>query len=167
MEEANMKIGSIVVRCYEFDRMLAFWQQALGYEPREPEEDGWVVLRDPEGRGPNVSLDRVSEPLAPLGETSRVHLDLYTTDQEGEVERLLEIGATRYLQEYRPDDDFIVLEDPDGNRFCVVQVPDQSYLTLRDSSPKVRKNLNANLLRARAGERPRESSERGSQSTPR
>jgi hypothetical protein len=66
--EAKVKIGSIVVRCYEFDRMLAFWQQALGYEPREPEEDGWVVLKDPEGRGPNVSLDRVPEPL---GKTSR------------------------------------------------------------------------------------------------
>lgn len=36
-----MKFGSIVVRCYEFDEMLAFWQVALGYEPREPEEDGW------------------------------------------------------------------------------------------------------------------------------
>ncbi len=135
VEDAKMKIGSIVVRCYEFDRMLAFWQEALGYEPREPERGGWVVLRDPEGRGPNVSLDRVPQPgsptpsartLEPLGKTSRVHLDLYTTDQEGEVERLIGIGATRYRQEYRPNADFIVLEDPDGNRFCVIQVPDQS-----------------------------------------
>ncbi|MDP9475559.1 MAG: VOC family protein [Actinomycetota bacterium] len=105
--------------------MLAFWQEALHYEPREPpEEDGWVVLHDPEGRGPNLSLDRVPEPFGPIGKTSRVHLDLYTTDQEGEVERLLGIGATRYPQEYGPDDDFVVLEDPDGNRFCVVQLPD-------------------------------------------
>jgi catechol 2,3-dioxygenase-like lactoylglutathione lyase family enzyme len=122
MEERKMKIGSIVVRCYEFDKMLAFWQEALHYVPREPAQDGWVVLRDPEGRkGPNVSLERVPEPFEPIGKTSRVHLDLYTNDQEGEVERLVGIGATRYPQEYRPDADFIVLEDPDGNRFCVVQ----------------------------------------------
>jgi catechol 2,3-dioxygenase-like lactoylglutathione lyase family enzyme len=126
MEEAKMKIGSIVVRCYQFDRMVAFWQQALGYQPREPEEDGWVVLRDPQGRSPNLSLERVPEPLEPLGKTSRVHLDLYTTDQEGEVERLMEMGATRYPHQYRAHEDFIVLEDPDGNRFCVVQVADQS-----------------------------------------
>jgi hypothetical protein len=44
-----------------------------------------------------------------------VHLDLYTTDQEGEVERLIEIGATRYPREYLPEDDFVVLEDPDGS----------------------------------------------------
>jgi len=123
-EEGRMKIGSIVVRCFEFDKMLGFWQEALGYVPREPEEDGWVVLCDPEGRGPNVSLEQVPEPLEPLGKTSRVHLDLYTTDRVGEVERLLGIGATRYPQEYGPDDDFVVLEDPDGNRFCVVQLPE-------------------------------------------
>jgi catechol 2,3-dioxygenase-like lactoylglutathione lyase family enzyme len=123
--DAKVKIGSIVIRCYEFDRMLAFWQEALGYEPRDiPEENGWVVLRDPEGRGPNLSLDRVAKPLEPLGRISRVHLDLYTTDQEGEVERLVGIGATRYPREYHPDDDFVVLEDPDGNRFCVVRVRD-------------------------------------------
>jgi hypothetical protein len=38
-----MKIGSIVIRCHEFDRMLAFWQQALHYVPREPVDDGWVL----------------------------------------------------------------------------------------------------------------------------
>ncbi|BAS26765.1 hypothetical protein LIP_0908 [Limnochorda pilosa] len=25
------KIGSIVIRCYEFDRMVAFWERALNY----------------------------------------------------------------------------------------------------------------------------------------
>jgi hypothetical protein len=49
-----MQIGSIVIRCRKFDKMLAFWQEALHYVPREPAKDGWVVLRDPEGRSPNV-----------------------------------------------------------------------------------------------------------------
>jgi catechol 2,3-dioxygenase-like lactoylglutathione lyase family enzyme len=113
-----MKIGSIVIRCYEFDKMLAFWQAALHYVPREPAEDGWVVLCDPTGRGPNLSLDRVSEKRT--GKRSRLHLDLYTPDREAEVERLVRIGATRYPWRYTPDDDFVVLEDPDGNLFCVV-----------------------------------------------
>jgi hypothetical protein len=121
----KVKIGSIVIRCHEFDEIVAFWQEALHYVPREPAEDGCVVPRDLKGGGPNVSLERVSEPLGPLGKTSRVHLDLYTTDQAGEVERLIGIGATRYPREYRPDDNFKALEDPDGNRFCVVQVPDR------------------------------------------
>jgi len=117
-----MKIGSIVILCYEFDKMLAFWQEALHYIPREPAKDGWVVLRDPEGKGPNLSLNRVPEKRS--GKRSRLHLDLYTNNQGGEVERLLTIGATRYPWRYRPDSDFVVLEDPDGNLFCVVQKPE-------------------------------------------
>jgi hypothetical protein len=68
-------VGSIVVRCRRFDEMLAFWQAALGYVPQAPPEDGWVILTDPTGRGPSLSLDRVEQP-PPLGEVSRVHLDL-------------------------------------------------------------------------------------------
>lgn len=114
-----MKIGSIVISCYEFDKMLAFWEQALHYVPREPASDGWVVLRDPEGKGPNVSLNRV--PTRRTGKRSRLHLDLYTSDRDGEVERLVLLGATRYPWRYRPNSDFVVLEDPDGNLFCVVR----------------------------------------------
>jgi Glyoxalase-like domain len=51
---------------------------------------------------------------------SWVHLDLYTADQEAEVERLLSLGAQRYRWRYRPGADFVVLEDPGGNLFCVV-----------------------------------------------
>jgi len=112
-------IGSIVIRCRRFDEMLAFWQAALGYVMQTPPKDGWVILTDPTGKGPNISLDRVEQP-PPLGETSRVHLDFYTDDGKGEVERLLALGATRYERESSPDDDFVVLVDPDGNRFCVV-----------------------------------------------
>jgi catechol 2,3-dioxygenase-like lactoylglutathione lyase family enzyme len=97
--------------------MLAFWQEALRYIPREPAKGGWVVLRDPAGRNVNVSLNQVSEKL--MGR-NWLHFDLYTNDQDSEVERLLRIGATRHPQTYEPDDDFIVLEDPDGNLFCVV-----------------------------------------------
>jgi hypothetical protein len=119
---SGVRIGSIVIRCYEFDKMMVFWQEALHYVPREPAEAGWVVLRDPAGRGPNLSLDRVPERRS--GKRSRLHLDLYTSDQEGEVARLVEIGATRYPWRYKPHDDFVVLEDPDGNLFCVVQKPE-------------------------------------------
>ena len=114
-----MRIGSIVIRCREFDKMLAFWQEALRYVPREPAHGGWVVLRDPARRGPNVSLDQVSAPRT--GRRSRLHLDLYTNDQASEVTRLIKLGASRYPWKYQPGDDFVVLADPDDNLFCVVQ----------------------------------------------
>ena len=120
----QLKIGSIVIRCYEFDKMLTFWRDALHYITTEPVEGGWAILRDPQQSGPNVSLDQSSEKRA--GKRSRLHLDLYTTDQDSEVERLIRLGASRYPWRYRPDGDFVVLEDPDGNLFCVVQLPTET-----------------------------------------
>jgi hypothetical protein len=46
-----MKVGSIVIRCYEFYRMMEFWQNALHYVPKYPPSNGWVILTDPNGRG--------------------------------------------------------------------------------------------------------------------
>ncbi len=118
-EQQELKIGSIVIDCINFDGMFAFWQEALHYVPRNPAKGGWLVLRDPAGRNTNVSLNQV-QPSEKLTGRNWLHFDLYTRDQRGEVERLLKLGAKRHPQEYEPDDDFVVLEDPDGNLFCVV-----------------------------------------------
>ncbi|HTE31094.1 MAG TPA: VOC family protein, partial [Chryseolinea sp.] len=114
-----IKIGSLVIRCYEYDKMMAFWKAALHYVPKYPPSDNWIILTDPQGNGPNISLDKTPEKR--IGKRSKIHLDLYADDQQAEVDRLLTIGATRYPWRYHPNDDFVVLEDPDGNLFCVVQ----------------------------------------------
>lgn len=112
-----MDIGSVVIDCNDFRRMFDFWRAALGYVPREEPDEDWVVLRDPEGRQVNVSLQVVPEPR--VGK-NRLHLDLYTDEQEAEVERLLALGATLQQREPEPGEDFVVLEDPEGNLFCVI-----------------------------------------------
>jgi len=116
--KSDLRIGSIVIDCLNFDRMMAFWGEALGYVPRRPASGGWVVLCDPHESGPNVSLNQVPKRL--MGR-NWLHFDLYTSDREGEVKRLLKLGVKRHRQSYELDDDFRVLEDPDGNLFCVVQ----------------------------------------------
>lgn len=111
----GIRVGSIVIRCTRFDEMREFWQAALNYVPREAPQDGWVVLTDPTGNGPNVSLERVDTPIGPAPEQlSAIHLDLYTDDQEGDVERLVALGATRFSHDAPDDADFVVLVDPDG-----------------------------------------------------
>ena len=118
-EASDLRIGSVVIDCINFDEMSVFWREALHYKPREPAKNGWVVLRDPAGTNTNVSLNQVSVSEKSTGR-NWLHFDLYTNNQAGEVERLLKLGAKRHPQSYEPDDDFIVLEDPDGNLFCVV-----------------------------------------------
>jgi Glyoxalase-like domain len=113
----HMYVGSVVIDCNNFSAMFAFWSAALRYVPRDPPEDGWAVLQDPERRHVNVSLQRVPEPR--VGK-NRLHLDLYTGDQVGEVARLLELGAALHPRTPGPGDDFVTMLDPEGNLFDVI-----------------------------------------------
>jgi catechol 2,3-dioxygenase-like lactoylglutathione lyase family enzyme len=116
-----LRVGSIVIRVADLARMTAFWSAALDYVPRngppDPADD-FVLLKPRDGVGPNVSLDRVASryELPP-----RFHLDLYSDDQAAEVARLVALGAREVHWAKRPADaDYVILEDPEGNRFCVI-----------------------------------------------
>ena len=116
---AMIRIGSIVLRVDDLQRQADFWEKALGYERVELDHD-FVLLRPKDGAGPNLSLDRVRSTLQI---PPRLHLDLYTEDQAGEVERLKTLGATEVHWDKRPPDaDYVILADPEGNRFCVVDI---------------------------------------------
>jgi catechol 2,3-dioxygenase-like lactoylglutathione lyase family enzyme len=114
----TVRIGSIVIRVEDLEREAAFWEAALGYERRDTGAEDFLLLRPRDGAGPNVSLDRVP---AKLQIPPKIHLDLYTDDQAGEVDRLKRLGATEVHWDRRPPDaDYVILADPEGNRFCVV-----------------------------------------------
>ncbi len=115
-----IRVGSIVIRVDDLQRQTEFWEAALDYEHRQTDSDDFVLLRPKDGAGPNISLDRVRSSVQV---PPRIHLDLYAEDQAGEVRRLLALGATEVHWAKRPPDaDYVILADPEGNRFCVVDV---------------------------------------------
>jgi Glyoxalase-like domain len=135
----------IVFDANDVPRLVAFWEQALGYEvqppPPEfetwedfarengiPEEqwDGWGALIDPDGKRPRIFFQRVPE-----GKTAknRVHLDVNvgegldgedrTTRVKQEADRLEGLGATRQREAFERGEFWIVMQDPEGNEFCL------------------------------------------------
>src|ERR671934_1101167 len=104
-----LRIGSIVLRVDDLQRQTEFWEAALGYVRGEGDSDDFVLLRPRDGIGPNLSLDRVRSTLQI---PPRLHLDLYTEDQAGEVARLLALGATEAHWDQRPPDSgYFILSD--------------------------------------------------------
>lgn len=121
----HLRIGSIVLNVSDVATAMAFWAPALGYAPRHEPEPDWVILQPRAGGGPNLSLNGGQTRPA---EVPHIHLDLYASNQAAEVDRLLRLGARRVEGwPYPPDEevDYVVLEDPDGNRFCVIDASDQ------------------------------------------
>ncbi len=113
----------MVVGVEDLRRAVAFWTHALDYVPKRDitAEDDFVILVPRAGDGAHVALDVSETPVQP---EPRIHLDLYADDaaeQAAEIDRLLALGATRVDWGRYPDDpDFVVLADPEGNRFCVI-----------------------------------------------
>lgn len=114
----------MVIDCVDFEAMMTFWRGALHYVPKRPPTDDWVILTDPKGVNVNVSLqkqpaNRMGKGRSRIGK-NRLHFDLYAKDQPREVERLLALGATRHPRTTEPGEDFVMLADPDGNLFCII-----------------------------------------------
>lgn len=113
-----LKLATIVWGAKDFEPAVRFWMAALDYVPKyEEADDDWVLLRPRVGEGVQLAIQLVTSDAE---SHRRHHMDLYAQDQAAEVERLLGLGATRVDWRYPEDADFVVLADPDGNRFCVI-----------------------------------------------
>jgi catechol 2,3-dioxygenase-like lactoylglutathione lyase family enzyme len=118
-------VGVVVLGVRDVQRAAAFWSAALGYEVRRDGFGGWATVLQPPGGGRGTRLAMQTSETPPQ-DHPRLHLDLHVADaaeQAAEAERLIGLGADRVEWDgYGEDSDFVVLADPDGNRFCIVDL---------------------------------------------
>jgi predicted enzyme related to lactoylglutathione lyase len=116
--------GVVALGVTDVKRAADFWMAALDYELREDGFGGWArVLVPSAGAGTAIALQPSQTPPQ---DHPRLHFDLHVAnarEQEAETARLVSLGAKRVDWDSYPDDpDFVVLEDPEGNRFCIVDL---------------------------------------------
>jgi predicted enzyme related to lactoylglutathione lyase len=109
-------LAGVVIDCAQPRHLAAFWTEVTGYRIAESEDD-WVMLVPPDG-GVTIGLQKVPEPK--LGK-NRVHVDVLAQDVEVEAARIERLGGRRLWTSGDPADVFIVLADPEGNEFCVIE----------------------------------------------
>ncbi|HEX9410379.1 MAG TPA: VOC family protein [Actinomycetota bacterium] len=137
----------VVIDCADPARLANFWASALGYKLQDPPdgystweeflramripEEDWnsaSAVVDPEGKGPRVYFQRVPEGKVVK---NRVHLDLNVgggretpiekrkARVDEEAERLVGEGATRVRPVDQRGEYWVVMQDPEGNEFCL------------------------------------------------
>jgi predicted enzyme related to lactoylglutathione lyase len=110
----TIRLGSTVINCADMELMTSFWSRALGLAPSSAAiGDDFRVLR---GERVNLSLQLAGTPVRAR---DQMHLDLYTDDQDAQVQRLAALGARVVRHQHDPGEYFIVMADPEGNEFCV------------------------------------------------
>jgi predicted enzyme related to lactoylglutathione lyase len=112
-------IHNITIDCHDPYELARFWSQVVDRPLHDDDNPGDPEASVPLGDGlPNLLFERVPE-----GKTvkNRVHLDLQPDHpRDGEVDRLLSLGATVVADHRRPDGTgWATLADPEGNEFCV------------------------------------------------
>lgn len=119
-----LRIGIPVIGVTDLSRAETFWTQAVNLVvTQEWKSETWRTLNHADSSVRALGLLRSESPAEPH---PRIHLDLFTETEEGqqaEVQRLIGLGAQIVdWDSYPSDPDFVVLADPDGNIFCVVDL---------------------------------------------
>ncbi|HEY3878186.1 MAG TPA: VOC family protein [Trebonia sp.] len=118
----DAKTSQLNAVCFDADdpaRLAVFWAGLLG---RERDADaGGAVLVPGDGTGFLVRFLPAAEPKS--GQ-NQAHFDLTSTslaDQRATVARALRLGARPADVGQGPDEPHVVLADPEGNEFCVIE----------------------------------------------
>jgi predicted enzyme related to lactoylglutathione lyase len=119
----------LVALCFDANdprRLASFWAGVLGWEVAHDPEDG-VALLPTDDTGFRIRFLPTEQPKT--GQ-NRSHFDLTSTsleDQRQTVARALELGARHIDVGQRPEEEHVVLADPEGNEFCVIE-PGNKFL---------------------------------------
>jgi predicted enzyme related to lactoylglutathione lyase len=98
-------------------RLARFWARVLD---REIADDGLTLLPS-DGPGFSIEFQPTSQPKA---RPNRMHFDLTSTsleEQQQTVARSLALGARHIDIGQHPEEGHVVLADPEGNEFCVIE----------------------------------------------
>jgi predicted enzyme related to lactoylglutathione lyase len=118
----ELRAVGITIDTNDPQRTADFWQAAIGFKQRVGDGDPYITLSDSDvGRPLNhLTIQRVPEGKEVK---NRLHLDLFVSDDEATVSRLVELGATVLVPATGPGHQGMtatVMADPDGAEFCVV-----------------------------------------------
>jgi predicted enzyme related to lactoylglutathione lyase len=106
-------------------RLARFWAGVLSWEMADPADGNALLPSDDTGF--RIRFLPTQEQKA---SQNQMHFDLTSTsleDQQQTVARALRLGGRRIDVGQRPDEGHVVLADPEGNEFCVIE-PDNNFL---------------------------------------
>lgn len=106
-------IKTVTFDCHDALVLAQFWAAALGSNVDEDSTVSKAYVEAAGWRGPNMWFNRVSESKIAK---NRLHFDLRAPSLlEEEVRRLGPLGAVVI----RAGEEYVVMQDPEGNEFCV------------------------------------------------
>jgi catechol 2,3-dioxygenase-like lactoylglutathione lyase family enzyme len=117
------RLSELVLECRDPEVLARFWCDVLDFVVLERDDDGSVEIGPRHGFGGAQPTLVLIPTDAPNEGKSRLHIDVNATDrdQDGELERLLGLGARPADVGQTGEESWHVLADPEGNEFCLLR----------------------------------------------
>lgn len=122
----SSRLFTISFDAHQSERLAHFWAGVLGLERAEECDDGVALLS---GNDADYRLGFRPSQVQKITQ-NRLHFDLTSScleDQQQTVARALDVGAQHADVGQEPDASHVVLADPEGNEFCVLE-PGNNFL---------------------------------------
>jgi predicted enzyme related to lactoylglutathione lyase len=112
-----VRIGNVAFDCADVLKVATFWSAVLDRPLDKGSGEAFASIggTDAERREPAWYFNKVREPKRAK---NRVHLDLVDPDPSA-VDKLVELGATVVGEQRITGHRWTVLQDPEGNEFCI------------------------------------------------
>jgi catechol 2,3-dioxygenase-like lactoylglutathione lyase family enzyme len=117
------RLDALTFSANDPERLAGFWAGVLSWE----RADDGVSLEPSDDTGFRLRFVRTDERKSLQ---NRMHVDLTSTslqDQQETVERVLALGGRHHDVGQLPEEEHVVLADPEGNEFCVIE-PGNTFL---------------------------------------
>ncbi len=120
----SAQLWGVVIAALDPGAQAQWWADALGWRARPDDDGDWRVVTD-DPTLPGLLFEQVTD--AKTAVKNRIHLDLASPSTEAQaatVARLEAAGATA-ADVGQHDTAWVVLADPEGNEFCVLEPRDR------------------------------------------
>jgi hypothetical protein len=111
-----LQLANITFDATDPQKLAAFWAEATGRKVVESQPYFAMLISDADPI--RMLFLKVPEGRAAK---NRMHVDFHAADREAEVARLIGLGATRGETHDEHGINWTVMQDPEGNEFCVAQ----------------------------------------------
>jgi catechol-2,3-dioxygenase len=111
---AHATIATVTMKTHLPSEVARFWLHLLGCRVAPNHSDSVLLVSDDQ---PALLIQPSAEPVQP----GAIHLDLRPEDQAACVARALELGARHADIGQTGVEGWVVMVDPGGNLFCVLQ----------------------------------------------
>ncbi len=113
----SMSIANLTLDCENPELVAKFWSEAMDLPIDDGASEYFVSIgRTSKDISPNWFFMKVPE-----GKTvkNRLHLDLESSDESSDGERLVSLGATEIAKKEEWGHRWTIYNDPEGNEFCM------------------------------------------------